>query len=174
MLITIVLVTWIFGERIACSQTTELGILSSPKTAGISLLLETKSGTATLVRPCFDLEGIPRGRYDKPGYKADCHLLFTAREFNFGKSALSLTGGPGAVVGYTHNTKGKYGVIAGVSGTFQATLRSGSPLSLSLGFTAMLGCHMSSNPVHGSTLEFHSLGVRYAYIPEITIRYRFL
>lgn len=117
---------------------------------------------------------LPGGRYDKPGYKADCHLLFTARELNFGKSALSLTGGPGAVVGYTHNTKGKYGVIAGVSGTFQATLRSGSPLSLSLGFTAMLGCHMSSNPVHGSTLEFHSLGVRYAYIPEITIRYRFL
>ena len=81
MLITIVLVTWIFGERIACSQTTELGILSSPKTAGISLLLETKSGTATLVRTCFDLEGIPRGRYDKPGYKADYHLLFTARQF---------------------------------------------------------------------------------------------
>lgn len=108
------------------------------------------------------------------GIQGGLPSAFTAREFNFGKSVLSLAGGPGAVVGYTHNTKGKYGVIAGVSGTFQATLRSGSPLSLSLGFTAMLGCHMSSNPAHGSTLEFHSLGVRYAYIPEITIRYRFL
>ena len=157
----------------ATGQRAELGIISSPRSAGIALLLSGKSGNRSLIRTYVDLYKVMDGTCEVPGYKVDYHILYQVYDRSFSDDfALILSAGPGAVAGYVRDKGKERGLGLGLSGAFIMSMEFRS-VKLSAGISAVLGCHVSSSRLHDRTLDFYQNGVYQSYIPEITISYSF-
>lgn len=127
----------------------------------------------SLLRVYADLYKVLDGHCTSPGYKADYHILFPLFDRKCKEDiSYRITAGPGAAAGYARDTGKSCGIVAGVSAmaSMDFSLRS---FSVSLGFSAVLGCHLGFATRHENTLEWYKNGLTKAWIPEITIKYRF-
>ncbi|MGM9742305.1 MAG: hypothetical protein ACI3ZC_04535 [Candidatus Cryptobacteroides sp.] len=157
----------------ATGQKAELGVISSPRSAGIALLLSGKGENRSLIRTYVDLYKVIDGTCETPGYKVDYHMLYRVCDRKFSDDfSLNLSAGPGAAAGYVHDKGKNRGLGLGLSGAFIMALEFRS-VTLAAGISAILGCHVSSSRLHDKTLDFYKNGVYQSYIPEITISYRF-
>ena len=169
----IVMLCLLIAPLRAAAQKAELGIMSSPRSAGIALLLSGKGGSRSLIRTYVDLYKVIDGTCKSPGYKIDYHILYPLfdRSCPDGLS-FHLSAGPGVTAGYVRDRGKEIGAAAGLSGVVSIAIVFRS-VTVSAGFSAALGCHMNFSNIHENTLEFYKNGVYQSYIPEITIRYRF-
>ncbi|MGM9738505.1 MAG: hypothetical protein ACI3ZT_08870 [Candidatus Cryptobacteroides sp.] len=172
-LLFISLLLGILPDVCARSRNPEVGIVSSPRSAGIAVQMESRYENISVLRIYADLYKVLDGHYSSPGYKADYHILFPLFDRKC-KDDISyrITAGPGAAAGYARDAGKSCGVVAGVSAmaSMDFSLRS---FSVSLGFSAVLGCHLGFATRHENTLEWYKNGLTKAWIPEITIKYRF-
>lgn len=155
------------------AQVRSVGLMASPKSAGIETIFRSKSGVTSGVRVYFDLYGVLKGDFDKPGCAADYHVLYGIAEKDCRRCSLKLSAGPGALLGYGRDRKSGYGLNAGLSGIVMAEFSFGVPVSISLSLSGALGGHLVFDKETGGTLSSYKNGIYRCCIPELTLRYVF-
>ncbi len=151
-----------------------MGILSSPRHAGLTARFSFRSGTPSILRAYTDLYGVLDGKYSQPGYKVDYYIMFPFFSSSFKDgTVLEIAAGPGAMAGYARDRSACSGSVFGLSALLSAEFRFNVPIVISLGFSASLGGHVIFDDRFGGTMKFYRNGMYDAWIPELSIRYRF-
>lgn len=129
--------------------------------------------TISAIRVYADLYKVLNGRYITPGLKADYHCLFSLSEYGMRDgSVLDIRTGPGVAAGVVRDRNKDRGYLIGLSGMASVQLRF-RDLSVAVGFSAILGCHIHSDRSDDVTLTLYGNGLSGAVLPEITIKYGF-
>ncbi len=132
---------------------------------------EEKTGSA--FRVYVDLYKVLNGRYITPGLKADYHCLFSLSEHILRDgTVLDLRTGPGVAAGLVRDRDKDRGYLIGLSGMASARMRFGD-LSIEVGVSAILGCHIHPDRSDDVTLTLYANGLSGALLPEVTITYGF-
>lgn len=174
VLIAAVLCLGIFFSGNCRAQNVEMGILSSPRHAGLTARFSFKSGTPSILRAYADLHGVLDGKYSQPGYKTDYHVMFPFFSSSFRDgTVLEIAAGPGAMAGYARDRSAGRGAVFGLSALLSADFRFNVPIVISLGVSASIGGHVIFDDRFGGTMKFYRNGIYDAWIPELSIRYRF-
>ena len=157
------------------AQNAELGVVSSPAVSGVSARFSGKGGNVSDVRLCAEVCDVIRGKHSWPGIRADWHLLFnilSVKSFS-GIREMGLNAGPGIAAGYVLDRNANRGPMAGLSGQASLDFLFNVPVTISLGMSAVCGFHISGEDGSGTTIMFYRNGICRAWIPALTIRYRF-
>ena len=137
-------------------------------------MMMNKNGNMSLARIYVDLDKVLRGVEQTPGVKADYHILLSLTDKKWGDAlGLNLLAGPGAAVGYAIDKGKSHGMIAGLSGVFMARFSFKPPVTISVGLSCIMGCHITTKSKFEKTLTLYKSGIYNAYIPEITINWQF-
>lgn len=154
------------------AQTFECGLISSAAQAGVRFRFMSGRNDSEL-RLCADLYHVIDGKNNCPGGLASYFIRFNAAEWKINEEVrVQFNAGPGASAGYVMDNSDRRGVVAGMSGMASFDFRFNSGLSVSAGFSAVLGCHTGKKDGN-TTLIFYHNGIYRAWIPEISINYRF-
>jgi len=146
----------------------------SPKGCGVELYGEGVSSSFRLTLRS-DFQDIIDGGSEVPGVVCGFSLDYPLKKWRTGAGEISLTLGPTVSAGYVRDLGYKHGVMAAIGCSTGANFKfDGSPLEISVRLAGETGMHsMGGDDVHDTTLRFYVNGLRRAWAPELTIRYRF-
>ncbi|GEM_PF-1248058 len=156
------------------AQSTELGVLSSPKSVGIEALFSSSVGNKSLLRLYTDLTGVIEGDNKRPGYAADWHILLPIHQWttSYG-GTLSMYGGPGIAAGGILDPKDGDCLTGGLSGIVRLECTFRLPITIGIGYSAILACKIYKSRDNDVTLSLYTNGLKRIWMPEISIKYRF-
>ena len=113
------------------------------------------------------------GRNTYPGISASMTWNIIFKEWLSSEGNLiRLFAGPGAMVGYASDHNEPEGLIIGLKGKIGGECIYGRNVSISLGFSPVIGSHIVNYPDYYS-MKIYKNGLYYSVIPEIGIKYRF-
>lgn len=113
------------------------------------------------------------GENTYPGISASMtwNIIFKEWQSSEGNQ-IRLFAGPGAMLGYASDNNEPEGLIIGLKGKIGGECIYGRNVSISLGFSPIIGSHIVNYPDHYS-MKTYKNGLYYSVIPEIGIKYRF-
>ena len=161
----------ILSSGISRGQRIEAGVKSSAKSFGAALDIRGQSTSRFEI--CADLYKVIDGTFSSPGYRAGYQISFPLICKDLSESCtFRFEAGPGMTAGFVRDGDKDRGLLGGVSGIAVIDLIF-NKLTISCSATAILGFHLNYHNSEFGTLELYRNGLKYAGIPEITIKYRF-
>lgn len=170
-----------------CGRELPLGLYSSPKGVGVTLILDTPDGREmNLFTLRTDFYGVLGGRTRDVGaaftYTHD-YAFLRLEDVHYG---LCLHAGAGGMIGYTHDfEKGVFGAYdraleqnpgwtGALAGNIGLRVDFARRLTLDVGLTILPGIHVRSDSKTGVVLvSFYRVGIYHAFYPQINLMYRF-
>lgn len=153
----------------------EAGGLFSTKGCGAVLVFPHPDGAAAELRLLSDFAQVLRGHEYYPGAKLQYLYRLRVQEQTVSDElSVRLTAGPGLTVGAVRDQGKGDGLLAALCGGFSAEfLFRRVPVTISASLSADLGAHLVFKKWSDSTMTLYRNGLRKAWQPEISIRYRF-
>ena len=160
----------ILSSGISRGQRIEAGVKSSAKSFGAALDIRGRQSTSRF-EICADLYKVIDGTFSSPGYRAGYQISFPLICKDLSESC-TFRFEAGMTAGFVRDGDKDRGLLGGVSGIAVIDLIF-NKLTISCSATAILGFHLNYHNSEFGTLELYRNGLKYAGIPEITIKYRF-
>lgn len=157
---------------ISYGQKVEAGVKSSPKSFGAVLDIRGKQTTSRM-EICADLYRVLDGSCSSPGYRIGYQMSFPLIDKALSECCQFLfEAGPGMTAGYVRDGNKALGLMGGLSGIAVIDLIF-NKITISCAANAVLGFHLNYQNSESGTLELYINGLKQAWMPEISIKYRF-
>ena len=156
----------IYGQKV------EAGFLTSAKSFGAVLAIKGRQTTSRM-EICTDLYKVIDGTYSSPGYSVGYQMSFPLIDKELDNDVrFAFEAGPGMTAGYVRDWKKGIGIMAGLSGIAVIDMMF-RKVTISFSATAILGFHLDGRKSDNMTLDLYRNGLSRAWMPEISLKYRF-
>lgn len=150
----------------------EAGVITSARSFGAVVDIRGRQTTSRVVI-CTDLYNVLDGTYPSPGYRAGYYMSFPLITKELSDDCrFAFEAGPGMTAGFVRDAKKDRGVMAGLSGIAAIDLIF-KKITISCSAMAILGFHLDYRDSNTGILELYHNGLKEAWMPEISIKYRF-
>ena len=153
----------------------EAGGLFSFKGCGLVADFPMRDGGGGEIRLLTDFEQILQGHAAAPGIRISFFRRFQLKEYPISNDLIiRISAGPGLTGGWVHDHEKEASYMAAASAMAGVDfLFFRAPVTVTAGLSADLGAHMVIHSRYDNTMTFYKNGLRRAWYPELTVKYRF-
>lgn len=154
----------------------ELGAVYSPKEIGVTYTSSSSSGAPWhMVRIVADVMEVVKGENREPGVRGEYFIAYPLMTWeSVNGNVIDVVAGPGTVLGLIRDHRSfHYSALAGLQGMFGIYGHISSGFVLGVSFSGGFGLCFSAKDSHDTKLSYWKHGIYQAFIPEISIAYRF-
>ena len=145
------------------------------KGSGVAFVFQMKDGGTGEGRILADFENILIGHNARPGTRIQFFRNYILHETVVSEDlSIRVLSGPGMTAGLVrdHDKEAGYLFAVSVSGGVDLVFRQ-APVSVYVGLSADLGAHLTVRNRYDNTMTFYQNGIRRAWYPEVSVKYRF-
>lgn len=154
----------------------EWGAIYSPKEIGLTYTSSSLDGSPWhMARIVADMLDVVRGKTGTPGVRGVYSIAYPMKTWkSLNGNQIDLVAGPGAVLGLVKDHGAShFSALAGLEGMAGIYYHLNSGFVLGIGLSGELGLCLSAKDTHDTRLSYWKHGIYQAFIPEISIAYRF-